>query len=97
MDPRNLLDQMFSGNVAGRMGQAGQLAKERLNRASGAQGFVPGQTGCLRTSRQPAGAVTGLLLVRPDVDIGPLDARIACEVHRTNHSCTEVRSSVHRR
>jgi len=53
IDPKNLLDQMFSGNVAGRIGQAGQLAKDRLNRASGAQGFAGGAA---------AGSLLGLLL-----------------------------------
>ena len=42
-----------SGNVAGRIGQAGQLAKDRLNRASGAQGFAGGAV---------AGGLLGLLL-----------------------------------
>ena len=53
LDPKNLLDQMFSGNVAGRIGQAGQLAEDRLNRVSGAQGFAGGAA---------AGSLLGLLL-----------------------------------
>jgi len=53
LDPKNLLDQMFSGNAAGRIGQAGQLAKDRLNRASGVQGFAGGAA---------AGSLLGILL-----------------------------------
>src|SRR3954470_15692497 len=53
LDPKNLLDQMFSGNVAGRIGQAGQLARHRLNSAGGVQGFAGGAA---------AGSLLGLLL-----------------------------------
>jgi uncharacterized membrane protein YebE (DUF533 family) len=53
LDPKNLLDQMFGSNVAGRIGQTGQLAKDRLNRASGVQGFAGGAA---------AGSLLGLLL-----------------------------------
>jgi len=53
LDSKNLLDQLFSGNVAGRIGQAGQMARDRLNRASGVQGFAGGAA---------AGSLLGFLL-----------------------------------
>jgi uncharacterized membrane protein YebE (DUF533 family) len=53
LDPKHLLDQMLNGKVAGRIGEAGQLTKNRLNRASGAQGFAGGAV---------AGGLLGLLL-----------------------------------
>jgi uncharacterized membrane protein YebE (DUF533 family) len=53
LDPKHLLDQMLNGKVGGRMEEAGQLARNRLNRASGAQGFAGGAV---------AGGLLGLLL-----------------------------------
>jgi uncharacterized membrane protein YebE (DUF533 family) len=53
LDPKHLLDQMLNGKVGGRMEEAGQLARNRLNRASGAQGFAGGAV---------AGGMLGLLL-----------------------------------
>jgi hypothetical protein len=34
MDPKQLLEQMLGGNALGGLRNAGQLAKDRLNRAS---------------------------------------------------------------
>jgi uncharacterized membrane protein YebE (DUF533 family) len=53
MDPKRLLEQMLSGNAAGGIRNAGQFAKDRLDRASGAEGFAGGAV---------AGGLLGLLL-----------------------------------
>jgi uncharacterized membrane protein YebE (DUF533 family) len=53
LDPKNLLEQMLGGNAMGGMRNAGQAATDRLNRASGAQGFAGGAV---------AGGLLGLLL-----------------------------------
>jgi uncharacterized membrane protein YebE (DUF533 family) len=53
IDPKQLLEQMLGGNAAGGIGNVGQLAKDRLNRASGAEGFAGGAV---------AGGLLGLLL-----------------------------------
>lgn len=57
LDPKHLLDQMLNGKVAGRIGEAGQLTKNRLNRASGAQGFAGGAVagGLLGPAEQASG------------------------------------------
>ena len=52
-DPKVLLDQVLGGNAMGGMRNAGQLAKDRLNRASGAEGFMGGAV---------TGGLLGLLL-----------------------------------
>ena len=51
LDPRNLFERMFSGNVVGGIGQAGKMATDRLNRASGAQGFAGGAVAGGRVDR----------------------------------------------
>jgi uncharacterized membrane protein YebE (DUF533 family) len=53
IDPKQLLEQVLGGNAVGGMRNAGQLAKDRLNRASGAEGFAGGAV---------AGGLLGLLL-----------------------------------
>jgi uncharacterized membrane protein YebE (DUF533 family) len=52
-DPKQLLEQVLGGNAVGGMRNAGQMAKDRLNRASGAEGFAGGAV---------AGGLLGLLL-----------------------------------
>jgi uncharacterized membrane protein YebE (DUF533 family) len=53
IDPKGLLEQMLGGNAVGGMRNAGQSAKDTLNRASGAQGFAGGAA---------VGGILGLLL-----------------------------------
>src|SRR6185369_3478015 len=53
IDPKQLLEQMLGGNAAGGLRNAGQAARDRLNRASGAEGFAGGAV---------AGGLLGLLL-----------------------------------
>jgi len=53
MDPKRLLEQMLGGDAAGGIRNAGQMAKDRLNRASGAEGFAGGAV---------VGGILGLLL-----------------------------------
>lgn len=53
LDPKRLLEQMLGGNAVGGLRNAGQAATDRLNRASGAQGFAGGAV---------AGGLLGLLL-----------------------------------
>ena len=52
-DPKVLLEQVLGSNALGGVRQAGQLAKDRLNSASGAEGFAGGAV---------AGGLLGLLL-----------------------------------
>ncbi|HEU4592445.1 MAG TPA: tellurite resistance TerB family protein [Steroidobacteraceae bacterium] len=53
VDPKQLLEQMLGGNTVGGLRNMGQLAKQRLDRASGAEGFAGGAI---------AGGLLGLLL-----------------------------------
>jgi uncharacterized membrane protein YebE (DUF533 family) len=53
IDPKQLLEQMLGGNAAGGFRNAGQAARDRLDRASGAEGFAGGAV---------AGGLLGLLL-----------------------------------
>jgi uncharacterized membrane protein YebE (DUF533 family) len=53
IDPKLLLEQVLGGNAGGGLRNAGQLAKGRLNRATGAEGFAGGAV---------AGGLLGLLL-----------------------------------
>jgi uncharacterized membrane protein YebE (DUF533 family) len=53
IDPKRLLEQMLGGDAAGGIRNAGQMAKDRLNRATGAEGFAGGAV---------AGGLLGLLL-----------------------------------
>lgn len=53
IDPKRLLEQMLGGGAVDGMRNAGQSAKDRLNRASGAEGFAGGAA---------VGGIVGLLL-----------------------------------
>jgi uncharacterized membrane protein YebE (DUF533 family) len=53
IDPKLLLDQVLGGEAAGGLRNAGQAAKQRLNRATGAEGFAGGAV---------TGGLLGLLL-----------------------------------
>ncbi|MFL6603656.1 MAG: tellurite resistance TerB family protein [Steroidobacteraceae bacterium] len=53
LDPKNLLERVLGGNALSGIGKAGQLATDRLNGASGAQGFAGGAV---------AGGLLGLVL-----------------------------------
>jgi len=53
IDPKQLLEQMLGGDAAGGLRNAGQVARDALNRASGAEGFAGGAI---------AGGLLGLLL-----------------------------------
>jgi uncharacterized membrane protein YebE (DUF533 family) len=53
IDPKQLLEQVLGGNAMGGFRNAGQAAKDWLNRASGAEGFAGGAI---------AGGLLGLLL-----------------------------------